>query len=265
MLNRLNPAIDFFVHARQVGPEDRMQLRFLAGCLLLGMAVALASAIEEFALGAPSQSAFVMGFAGVCLAMLLAVRSHLQVRTLWLVSLIALGGFLSVQCMQPPKLEGGTLKWLVLLPLLLLLYLDGAGVGASGARRDGAIWKGAAVAIAFAGFVALAYRQGWTVYFRHTTTPVDTPWVEQLVDSALFIVSVSGLLSLHRIAVRRLEEELSALRSILRVCAWCRRIHDEHDEWVVVERYMMKHSNRMATHGICPDCERKTQDEAGDA
>lgn len=260
MHRRLTPAIDFFVHEPTLVPHVRTQLRFLVSCLLLGAAVALAASVFELMIGAVFQSAFILSFAIACAGLLLAARSRVDVRRLWMLSIAMLGCFLSVQCMQTARLDGGTLKWFALLPLVLLLYLDGSGVRASDERRDGAIWNGAAMAIGFAGLVTLAHVEGWAARLR-PVAPSEAPWIEQLVDFVLFTVSVAGLLSAHRLAVRRLEEELSALRSMLRVCAWCRRIHDDDEGWVRMERYMARHSNHLTTHGICPECERKAQAE----
>lgn len=263
MLRRLIPAIDFFVLERPLVPHARTQLRFLVSCLLLGVAVAMAAAVLELAIGAVFQSVFILGFASACAALLIAARSRVELRTLWMLSVALLGCFLSVQCMQPARLDGGRLKWFVLLPLVLLLYLDGSGVRASDNRRDGAIWTGAGLAIGFAGLVTLMQIKGWAASLR-PAEPTESPWIEEFVDFVLFTVSVAGLLSAHRLAVRRLEEEISALRSILRVCAWCRRIHDDDEGWVSVERYMMRHSNHLTSHGICPECERKAHAELGD-
>lgn len=263
MQRRLVPAIDFFVHEQPLVPQVRTQLRFLVSCLMLGVAVALAAAVFELAIGAVFQSAFILAFAVACAGLLVAARSRVEVRTLWMLSLALLGCFLSVQCMQTPRLDGGTLKWFVLLPLVLLLHLDGSGIRASDARRDGAIWTGASMAIVFAALVALAHQKGWAARFR-PSTPTEAPWIEQLVDFTLFTFTVAGLLSAHRLVVRRLEEEISALRSMLRVCAWCRCIHDDDEGWIRMERYMLRHSNHLTTHGICPECERKTQAELDD-
>jgi hypothetical protein len=260
MHRRLAPAIDFFVREQELVPHARSQLRFLVSCLMLGATVAIAASAFTFTIGAVFQSAVILAFAIACAGLLIAARSRVDVRRLWMLSLALLGCFLSVQCMQTARLDGGTLKWFALLPLVLLLYLDGSGVRASDTRRDGAIWSGAAMAIGFAVLVTLAHLEGWAAHLR-PATPAEAPWIEQLVDFVFFTLSVAGLLSSHRLAVRRLEEELGALRSMLRVCAWCRRIHDDDEGWVMMERYMLRHSNHDTTHGICPECERKAHAE----
>ena len=83
-----------------------------------------------------------------------------------------------------------------------------------------------------------------------------------MIDFAAFTVSVAGLMSVHQLFRQRLEEELHQLRSILAVCAWCRRIRDHEEGWVVMERYMAKHAQSDTTHGICPDCARKVDADA---
>jgi hypothetical protein len=52
-------------------------------------------------------------------------------------------------------------------------------------------------------------------------------------------------------------DEVQALKGLLPICASCKRIKDEHEQWQVLEVYIQAHSGAKFTHGICPDCMRK--------
>ncbi|MEX2608876.1 MAG: PAS domain S-box protein [Gemmatimonadota bacterium] len=57
--------------------------------------------------------------------------------------------------------------------------------------------------------------------------------------------------------VRSLEAslaEVKALRDILPICMYCRKIRDDEDYWHTVENYISQHTKTRFSHGICPDC-----------
>ena len=58
-------------------------------------------------------------------------------------------------------------------------------------------------------------------------------------------------------AVRKLEDSLVTIRrlhGLLPICAYCRRIRDDHDYWHELEAYIAEHSETEFTHSVCPDC-----------
>jgi PAS domain S-box-containing protein len=74
-----------------------------------------------------------------------------------------------------------------------------------------------------------------------------------LICSATDITS-----SKHLIA--RLQEaldEVNVLKGLLSICASCKRIKDDHENWQPLEGYIQAHSEAKFTHGLCPDCLRK--------
>lgn len=48
--------------------------------------------------------------------------------------------------------------------------------------------------------------------------------------------------------------EVRALREILPICSYCRKIRDDKDYWQTVESYISQHTNTRFSHGICPSC-----------
>lgn len=57
--------------------------------------------------------------------------------------------------------------------------------------------------------------------------------------------------------VNELQEALSKVRTLsglLPICAYCKRIRDDHDYWRQIEQYLAEHSEAQFSHGICPQC-----------
>ena len=51
--------------------------------------------------------------------------------------------------------------------------------------------------------------------------------------------------------------ELIELRSILPVCANCKKVRDDEDFWDNVESYLKKQLDIELSHSVCPDCSKK--------
>jgi sigma-B regulation protein RsbU (phosphoserine phosphatase) len=60
--------------------------------------------------------------------------------------------------------------------------------------------------------------------------------------------------------VRELESALAKvkqLQGLLPICAYCKKIRDDHNYWQQVEAYISSHSEARFSHGICPDCHER--------
>lgn len=81
---------------------------------------------------------------------------------------------------------------------------------------------------------------------------------EQVIYSVARDVTASKLASQEREQlVRELQsalDEVKALRGILPMCSYCRRVRDDNDYWHTVENYISTHTTTLFTHGICPSC-----------
>ena len=53
------------------------------------------------------------------------------------------------------------------------------------------------------------------------------------------------------------------LRGLLPICAWCKRVRDDHDYWHSVEEYIADRTDAQFSHGICPDCLEDVAPRAG--
>jgi GAF domain-containing protein len=83
--------------------------------------------------------------------------------------------------------------------------------------------------------------------------------VEQKKAMQTLARQVMALLELRRVSARMAEalEKVKALHELLPICAWCKRIRDDHGYWNQVEAYIHEHTGADFTHGICPECLEK--------
>jgi hypothetical protein len=58
----------------------------------------------------------------------------------------------------------------------------------------------------------------------------------------------------------RLARRLVYLEGFLHICAWCRRI-DARQEWISMEDYFQRELKTNTSHGICPECAAKFEEE----
>ncbi len=52
-------------------------------------------------------------------------------------------------------------------------------------------------------------------------------------------------------------QEVKSLQGLLPMCAWCRKVRDDHEYWCSVEEYLTSHAGVDISHGICPACAAK--------
>ena len=54
-----------------------------------------------------------------------------------------------------------------------------------------------------------------------------------------------------------------ALRGIIPICAYCKKIRDGQGEWWALETYLARHSDARFSHGLCPTCMRRQMEAEG--
>ena len=55
-----------------------------------------------------------------------------------------------------------------------------------------------------------------------------------------------------------LHREVSQLKSLLPICAYCKKIREPDDKWVPFEAYIARHTSIDLSHSICPECYNTT-------
>jgi hypothetical protein len=109
--------------------------------------------------------------------------------------------------------------------------------------------------------------------FEIESHPWQRPGVQVVL--ALLLIAV-GLTIVHlrtqvhirreRDLAARVEEEMGkvkVLTGMLPVCSWCRRIKDDHGAWHRMEEYVSRRTEARFTHGMCPDCFARFEEENG--
>ncbi len=56
------------------------------------------------------------------------------------------------------------------------------------------------------------------------------------------------------------ERELTALKGLIPICAWCRKVREDNGFWTQVEVYVSQRSEADFTHSICPECQARMHD-----
>ena len=79
-------------------------------------------------------------------------------------------------------------------------------------------------------------------------------------DGALEAAAIFLIWAFAFSVTRRLLLRLKYLEGMLRVCAWCRKIGHE-DKWMRLEDYFAEGFDISTTHGICPDCLKKAEED----
>lgn len=59
----------------------------------------------------------------------------------------------------------------------------------------------------------------------------------------------------HRIV--SLQRDFRSLSGFLPICAWCRMVRNQQEEWVSLEQYVEEKSGAQMTHGMCRSCSDK--------
>ena len=54
-----------------------------------------------------------------------------------------------------------------------------------------------------------------------------------------------------------------AMRGIVPICAYCKKIRDGQGAWWALETYLSRHSDARFSHGLCPDCMRRQMEAEG--
>jgi hypothetical protein len=93
-----------------------------------------------------------------------------------------------------------------------------------------------------------------TMTLKHGDNTID----KQFVISAVPFKYQDSLLT---ILIMEDITELVALRSLMPICAWCKKIRNDQNYWETVEQYMRQHFDADFTHGICPECVQKHHPE----
>lgn len=97
-----------------------------------------------------------------------------------------------------------------------------------------------------------------------TTPIIENGRVSASVTAFRDISDVKQIEKEREKLIAELQEALAnikTLKGLLPVCAWCGKVRDDEGYWTKVEEYIEKHTGASFTHGICPVCLSKVEEE----
>jgi hypothetical protein len=92
-----------------------------------------------------------------------------------------------------------------------------------------------------------------------------TPWTlaDSLINAGIrMAVLVTFAVLIDR--VTRQGREIRILHGLLPVCAFCKKIRIEDQNWRPIESYITEHSEASFTHTVCPECAKQHYGECFD-
>lgn len=100
----------------------------------------------------------------------------------------------------------------------------------------------------------MRHRDGHLIAVEINRRPIRTPereWAE--------LVAVRDLTAQHAVEgkLEQAMQSLGALRALIPMCAWCKRVRDDEGYWNAVDQYLKEVTGSDITHGICPSCSEK--------
>jgi hypothetical protein len=81
-------------------------------------------------------------------------------------------------------------------------------------------------------------------------------WRDSAIETVLILLVWAFVLSI----TRRLVARLHYLEGLLRICAWCRKV-GYADKWMSMEDYFAEGLHVGTTHGVCPECIKKLEED----
>lgn len=96
--------------------------------------------------------------------------------------------------------------------------------------------------------------EGQTLFRQKARMELVSP--KAVKEVQLFVTTTPFEYKGRRLVLLVIEDisELLALRSLLPICAKCKKIRDDKDYWHKLESYLTANLNVDLTHGLCPDC-----------
>jgi len=106
------------------------------------------------------------------------------------------------------------------------------------------------------------HKNGNRIHLRVTEVPVfnDDGTVLGIEGIVQDITELKHAETEREELIQRLEKalrEVKTLSGLLPICAHCKKIKDENNQWHQLESYVRAHTNADFTHGYCPECYKR--------
>jgi hypothetical protein len=245
--------IDACLSGQAVEGRERFQARFLISAGLLALIIASLNIVASLAVGLRVEAALTVGLVVCVLVQLVAFKLGARVSTMIWTVLATLSAYFTALPLTCRTLHPQKIFWLMLIPLMALVL-----VGPQRDDRDAPVYwarapfAAALVALALGVLAIAAHSAGFALQ-----ETAEEPASFAAFTFALFVLATIGLAFLHDLSWRETEAELSQLRHALKMCRWCKKIHDE-DAWVPLEEYLAERQDADLHQGMCPTCFERT-------
>ena len=93
--------------------------------------------------------------------------------------------------------------------------------------------------------------------FNDAPTTFSQRFGEIIVEMVIFSI----VLAIQFWLLRQLYKRIRLLEGFIPICANCKKIRNEEEQWEQMEKYIAEHSLAKFSHGICPDCAKKLYPE----
>ncbi|PKK91114.1 MAG: hypothetical protein CVV64_04915 [Candidatus Wallbacteria bacterium HGW-Wallbacteria-1] len=91
--------------------------------------------------------------------------------------------------------------------------------------------------------------------FGFQKTPFN--WPECITETLL--IAFFGYITLRK--TKSSLERIRTLEGLLPICASCKKIRNEQENWISLEHFITKNSEASFTHSICPECSERLYGE----
>jgi hypothetical protein len=114
------------------------------------------------------------------------------------------------------------------------------------------------LSLGFLTMIVLTWLDGIFDFARYLTgSPQQSANAREIAIKTVVILML-WILSAYK--VYRIVSRLSYLENFVHLCAWCKRIEQDH-QWLSLEDHFLKSPGQTVSHGLCPDCAQKMKNE----
>src|SRR5450759_3473266 len=86
-------------------------------------------------------------------------------------------------------------------------------------------------------------------------------FISKPFDLAEVLMRVYNMLEVRllHMDLRRALDEVTTLRGLIPICAWCKKVRDDEGYWQQLEEFLSDRTQATFTHGMCAECARNLQ------
>jgi hypothetical protein len=89
--------------------------------------------------------------------------------------------------------------------------------------------------------------------FNDAPTSYSQRTGEIIIELSIFFIVMTTQIVLFR----KLYKRIKVLEGFIPICAKCKKIRNQEDQWEQLEKYITQHSLVNFSHGLCPECARQ--------